>query len=26
MKIVVDTPEEFEKWMADQQTFAQVIQ
>lgn len=26
MKIVVDTPEEFKKWMADQQTFAQVIQ
>lgn len=26
MKIVVDTPEEFEKWLADQQTFAQVIQ
>jgi len=26
MKIVVETPEEFEKWMTDQQTFAQVIQ
>ncbi len=26
MKIVVETPKEFEKWMADQQTFAQVIQ
>ncbi len=26
MKIVVETPEEFEKWMTEQQTFAQVIQ
>ena len=26
MKIVVETPEEFEKWMTDQQTFAEVIQ
>ncbi len=26
MKIVVETPEEFEKWMIDQQTFAEVIQ
>ena len=26
MKIVVETPEEFEKWMNDQQTFAEVIQ
>jgi cytochrome c oxidase subunit 2 len=26
MKIVVETPEEFEKWMMDQQTFAEVIQ
>jgi len=26
MKIVVETPEEFEKWMAQQQTFAQSIQ
>ena len=26
MKIIVETPEEFEKWMADQQTFAEVIQ
>ena len=26
MKIVVETPEEFEEWMTDQQTFAQVVQ
>ena len=26
MKIIVETPEEFEKWIANQQTFAQVIQ
>ncbi|MDA0200436.1 MAG: cytochrome c oxidase subunit II [Bacteroidetes bacterium] len=26
MKIVVETPEEFQKWMDDQQTFAEVIQ
>ena len=26
MKIVVETPEEFEKWMTNQQTFAEVIQ
>jgi cytochrome c oxidase subunit 2 len=26
MKIIVETPEEFEKWMTDQQTFAEVIQ
>jgi cytochrome c oxidase subunit 2 len=26
MKIIVETPEEFEKWMIDQQTFAEVIQ
>ncbi|MEL0201170.1 MAG: cytochrome c oxidase subunit II, partial [Flavobacteriaceae bacterium] len=26
MKIVVETPEEFEKWMDQQQTFAQSIQ
>jgi heme/copper-type cytochrome/quinol oxidase subunit 2 len=26
MNIVVETPEEFEKWMTDQQTFAEVIQ
>lgn len=26
MKIVVETPEEYEKWIANQQTFAQVIQ
>ena len=26
MKIVVETPEEFEKWMTKQQTFAEVIQ
>tara|TARA_B100001175_G_C19512550_1_gene644861 strand:+ start:1517 stop:2581 length:1065 start_codon:yes stop_codon:yes gene_type:complete len=26
MKIVIETPEEFEKWMMDQQTFAEVIQ
>ncbi|MGB0779036.1 MAG: cytochrome c oxidase subunit II [Flavobacteriaceae bacterium] len=26
MKIVVETPEQFEKWMASQQTFAQFIQ
>ena len=26
MKIVVETPEEYEKWMTQQQTFAQVIQ
>jgi cytochrome c oxidase subunit 2 len=26
MKIVVETPEEFEKWMTDQQMFAEVIQ
>ena len=26
MKIVVETPEEFQKWMIDQQTFAEVIQ
>ena len=26
MKIVVETPEEFEKWMTDQLTFAEVIQ
>ena len=26
MKIIVETPEEFEKWMTAQQTFAQVIQ
>ena len=26
MKIIVETPEEFQKWMDDQQTFAEVIQ
>lgn len=26
MKIVVETPKEFEEWMTDQQTFAQVVQ
>lgn len=26
MKIIVETPEEFNKWMTDQQTFAEVIQ
>jgi len=26
MKIIVETPEEFKKWMTEQQTFAQVIQ
>jgi cytochrome c oxidase subunit 2 len=26
MKIIVETPEEYAKWMADQQTFAEVIQ
>ena len=26
MKIIVETPQEFEKWMMDQQTFAEVIQ
>jgi cytochrome c oxidase subunit II len=26
MKIIVETPEEFQKWMTDQQTFAEVIQ
>lgn len=26
MKIVVETPEEFQEWMTDQQTFAQVVQ
>lgn len=26
MKIVVETPEEFEEWMTNQQTFAQVVQ
>ena len=26
MKVVVETPEEFEKWMQEQQTFSQVIQ
>ena len=26
MKIVVETPEEYNQWMAEQQTFAQVIQ
>ena len=26
MKIIVETPKEFEKWMTDQQTFAEVIQ
>ena len=26
MKIIVETPEEYAKWMAEQQTFAQVIQ
>ena len=26
MKIVVESPEEYEQWMAQQQTFAQVIQ
>jgi cytochrome c oxidase subunit 2 len=26
MKIVVETPEEFQKWMTNQQTFAEVIQ
>jgi cytochrome c oxidase subunit 2 len=26
MKIVVETPEAFEKWMTNQQTFAEVIQ
>jgi cytochrome c oxidase subunit II len=26
MKIIVETPEEFEKWMTDQQTFAEVVQ
>ena len=26
MKIIVETPQEFEKWMTDQQTFAEFIQ
>ncbi len=26
MKIVVETPEEFEEWMTNKQTFAQVVQ
>jgi cytochrome c oxidase subunit 2 len=26
MKIIVETPEEYEAWMSQQQTFAQVIQ
>jgi heme/copper-type cytochrome/quinol oxidase subunit 2 len=26
MKIIVETPEEYEKWIAQQPTFAQVIQ
>ena len=26
MKIIVETPEEYAKWMAEQQTFAEVIQ
>ena len=26
MKIVVETPEEFEKWYSEKETFAQIIQ
>jgi cytochrome c oxidase subunit 2 len=26
MKIIVESPEEYEKWMEEQQTFAEVIQ
>ena len=26
MKIIVETPQEFEKWITDQQTFAEFIQ